>query len=122
MLQQPLLYTSLYLKQYRDEYYKLLQRVREEGVWEEWIDFFARGVIATAEKAVQLADNIFELFRRDELKLKGHGARMGSALQVFQQMQKTPYTTANTIGDEDWTQSQHGSVCTRNTGLDRNRA
>lgn len=97
VLQQPLLYTSLYLKQHRDEYYDLLQRVRMEGIWEEWLEFFAKGVISTAERAVLLADNIFDLFRGDEVKLRGHGARMGSALQVFQQMQKTPYISATRL-------------------------
>src|SRR5882672_4921274 len=34
LLQQPLLYLSLYFKQHRDEYYRLLDRVRTAGDWE----------------------------------------------------------------------------------------
>jgi Fic family protein len=34
VLGQPLLYLSLYLKQHRDEYYRLLDIVRSEGDWE----------------------------------------------------------------------------------------
>src|SRR5437764_3533513 len=45
VLSRPLLYLSLYLKRNRDAYYALLQRVRTEGVWEEWFEFFLEGVI-----------------------------------------------------------------------------
>jgi Fic family protein len=40
ILREPLLYLSLYFKAHRQHYYDLLQRVRTEGVWEEWIEFF----------------------------------------------------------------------------------
>jgi hypothetical protein len=39
VLQQPLLYLSLYFKQHRDEYYRLLARVRATGDWGSWLDF-----------------------------------------------------------------------------------
>jgi len=35
VLRQPLLYLSLYLKQHRAEYYRLLDATRQEGDWEE---------------------------------------------------------------------------------------
>ena len=41
ILSQPLLYLSLYFKQHRAEYYRLLDEVRLEGDWEAWVDFFA---------------------------------------------------------------------------------
>ena len=46
VLQQPLLYLSLYFKQHRDAYYDHLQRVRTEGAWEAWLAFFLEGVIS----------------------------------------------------------------------------
>src|SRR5438132_9726699 len=36
-LKEPLLYLSLYFKRHRSRYYDLLQRVRSEGGWEEWL-------------------------------------------------------------------------------------
>jgi len=42
-LREPLLYLSLYFKAHRQRYYDLLQRVRTEGVWEEWLSFFLEG-------------------------------------------------------------------------------
>src|SRR5580692_2219633 len=73
VLVEPLLYMSLYLKQNRDEYYELLQKVRYEGAWEEWVLFFLQGVASTAEKANQLAKNLLALFERDEESLRNIG-------------------------------------------------
>ena len=38
-LSEPLLYLSLYFKQYREQYYDLLQSVRLTGDWEAWLRF-----------------------------------------------------------------------------------
>ena len=48
VLRQPLLYLSLYFKQHRDEYYRLLDAVRQDGDWEAWLEFFLDGVAETA--------------------------------------------------------------------------
>lgn len=42
VLREPLLYLSIYFKRRRAEYYGLLNRVRLEGDWEEWLTFFPR--------------------------------------------------------------------------------
>ena len=39
ILQQPALYLSHYLKARRAEYYQRLQAVRDEGAWEDWLEF-----------------------------------------------------------------------------------
>jgi Fic family protein len=100
VLIQPMLYMSLYLKQNRDRYYALLQSVRTEGNWEEWVEFFLEGVCITSEKAVVLAEKILELFRRDEARLMGMGARRGSAIQVFYQLQRAPYAAPARVAEK----------------------
>lgn len=99
VLSEPLLYMPLYLKQNRAEYYSLLQRVRFEGDWEEWILFFLRGVSSTAEKAVGLARGLLALQERDEMRLMDLGARRGSALQVLARLREMPYTSARRIAE-----------------------
>jgi Fic family protein len=99
VLGEPLLYTSLYLKQNRDEYYRLLQRVRYEGSWEEWILFFLSGVSSTAQSAVALSKGLLMLFERDERSLQGLGARRGSALQVLNRLPYMPYTSVRRLAD-----------------------
>lgn len=99
VLSEPLLYMSLYLKQNRAEYYSLLQKVRYEGTWEEWILFFLRGVSSTAERAVSLARGLLSLHERDEQRLMDVGARRGSALQVLSRLQEMPYTSSRRIAE-----------------------
>ena len=41
VLRDPMLYLSLYFKTHRQYYYELLNRVRLQGDWEAWLDFFA---------------------------------------------------------------------------------
>jgi Fic family protein len=97
VLTQPLLYLSLYLKQNKPRYYELLQKVRVEGDWEEWLLFFLEGVIATSERAVSLAKQILELFRRDEATLSEMGTRRGSALAVMRVLQESPYVSIRRV-------------------------
>jgi len=99
VLIQPLLYLSLYLKQNKPRYYELLQKVRMEGDWEEWLLFFLEGVIATSERAVSLAKQILELFRRDEATLKEMGSRRGSALAVMRVLQQSPYVSTGQVAE-----------------------
>jgi Fic family protein len=62
-LRQPLLYLSLYFKQNRAEYYRLLDSVRTTGDWEAWLDFFLDGVGETAAGAVDTAHRLLAMFK-----------------------------------------------------------
>ena len=57
----PILYLSNYITKHKPEYYNLLQRVREENLWEEWILFIVKGVEETARETVELIIEIKEL-------------------------------------------------------------
>jgi Fic family protein len=84
VLQQPLLYLSLYFKQHRDAYYDHLQRVRTDGAWEEWLAFFLEGVIAVASSATETARRIRQLVERDREAIHGVGRGAASALRVHE--------------------------------------
>ena len=43
LLESPILYLSRYILQHRSAYYKLLQQVREEGSWRDWITLHVTG-------------------------------------------------------------------------------
>lgn len=94
-LSEPILYLSLYLKVHRQEYYDLLQRVRVEGVWEEWLSFFLTGVMETSTLAVKTARRILELFEADRLRIeKELGRGSATALRVHHLLQQYPIRTA----------------------------
>ena len=87
-LAQPMLYLSLYFKTRRDAYYDLLQRVRTEGAWEEWLDFFLMGVIDTTDQAVRTAQRVLELFRGDRARIEELGRAAASALRLHHAFQE----------------------------------
>jgi Fic family protein len=96
VLQEPLLYLSLYFKSNRQTYYDLLQRVRTDGDWEAWISFFMRGVKETAEGAVATAQRLAKLFKEDRERIEKLGRAAGSALRVHYALQQHPIQTINT--------------------------
>ena len=61
ILARPLLYLSTYLKQHREEYYRLLQEIRFEGDWESWLKFFLKGIIGVSGEALAAAREIISL-------------------------------------------------------------
>lgn len=93
VLHQPLLYLSLYFKQHRDEYYRLLDLVRREGDWEAWLDFFLEGVERTAAGAVETAHRLLALFRKDEQELAGRDRGATSLLRVYAALRTRPVAT-----------------------------
>jgi Fic family protein len=92
VLREPLLYLSLYFKTHRQRYYDLLQRVRTEGVWEEWIDFFLEGAETTAHQAADTAVQILHLFEADRKKIRAMGRKAASSLAVHEYLQAHPLT------------------------------
>lgn len=93
VLDDPLLYLSLYFKTHRDEYYELLQSVRTGGDWEAWLRFFLEGVVETAGQAAEAATGLLELFDRDRRRIEALGRPAGSALRVHQLAQERPFVT-----------------------------
>jgi Fic family protein len=93
VLQQPLLYLSLYFKRNRDEYYRLLDLVRREGDWEAWLDFFLEGVAETAGAAVDTAHRLLSLFRQDEQELAARDRGVTSLLRVYAALRARPVAT-----------------------------
>lgn len=93
VLQEPLLYLSLYIKQHREAYYDMLQSVRTEGDWESWLLFFLTGVHETANQAVQTSRRILELFQKDQERMETFGRALSTTLRVYKLLQSVPLMT-----------------------------
>lgn len=89
-LDEPLLYLSLYFKAHRQRYYDLLQQVREDGDWEEWLRFFLEGVRVTAEEAKRTASDLLALVARDRQKIEQHGRAAATSLRVHGMLKERP--------------------------------
>jgi Fic family protein len=58
LLDIPVLYLSSYIVRTKDTYYRLLQTVRDEDSWEEWVMYLLDGVEQTSIQAVATIQGI----------------------------------------------------------------
>ncbi|HEX7289995.1 MAG TPA: Fic family protein [Conexibacter sp.] len=84
VLRRPLLYLSLYFKQHRDVYYNLLERVRTEGAWEEWLRFFLDGVAEVAESTTEVVRRLAAIVERDRRSIHGLGRGAATAHRLHE--------------------------------------
>ncbi len=90
ILKEPILYLSLYFKTHRQQYYELLQGVRERGDWETWLEFFLDSITGTSLQAASAAREILHLFDADRQRIEDLGRPASSALRVHQLLQQQP--------------------------------
>jgi len=60
LLNTPVLYLSNYIARNKSEYYRLLQAVRDEDAWEEWVAYMLDAVRDTSEQAIKKVNKIKE--------------------------------------------------------------
>jgi Fic family protein len=82
VLKAPLLYLSLFLKQNRDDYYDHLQRVRTEGAWEQWLQFFLEGVVEVAESTTSTTSDLVHMIERDRQTIHEFGRGAATAARI----------------------------------------
>ncbi len=90
ILKEPLLYVSVFFKKHRQTYYDCLQQVRLTGDWEAWVLFFVDAISATANQAVEMAQQLNQLLVDDKAKLGQLGRLSGSATQVLEALYSQP--------------------------------
>ncbi len=95
VLNEPLLYLSLYLKTHRTAYYQHLQNVRLKGDWETWLEFFLEGVAITANNAYDSAIRIISLFRTDRERIVAASDQTSSIIRMHELMQSHPFLNAS---------------------------
>lgn len=70
LLDTPILYLSRYINQNKAEYYRLLQGVRDHGLWEEWVLFILKGVQLTAYQTIELVEEIKNMMLNFKHKMR----------------------------------------------------
>ena len=99
MLDEPILYLSLYFKRNRAKYYRRLNDVRSMGNWEEWIDFFLCGVSEVAKEASSLAIKLNQIIVLDRKKLHGQQSVSIPAMRLFELLPQNPIIIVKQAAD-----------------------
>ncbi len=86
----PILYLSNYIIKHKQEYYRLLQQVRDENKWEDWILFMIKGVEETSRETIDLIASIKELMHDFKHKLRNNYKFYSQ--ELLNNLFKHPYT------------------------------
>ena len=86
----PILYLSNYIIKYKSDYYRLLQQVRENNSWEEWLLFMITGVVQTAKETIGLIEKIKKLMFDYKHKLRDNYKFYSQ--ELLYNLFKHPYT------------------------------
>ncbi len=92
VLPQPMLYLSAFFEKNRDEYYRRLLAVSQDGQWTEWISFFLRGVAEQSRDAVQRSEKLLGVWQRYRQQFQTVRSS-ASLLKLIDQLFHLPYLT-----------------------------
>ncbi len=93
VLPAPLLCLSAWFESTRDAYYAHLLAVTEKGEWEEWVEYFLRGVRIQAEDAVARIEAMEDLLER------WREAASGRANDMLPLFLRHPFWTAGGLSE-----------------------
>ena len=68
----PILYLSTYIIKNKSDYYRLLQEVRENNTWEEWLLFMINGVEVTSKETISLITQIRDVMMQFKHALRNN--------------------------------------------------
>lgn len=72
LLDIPVLYLSSYIIKNKSDYYRLLQEIRTNGTWEEWIVWMLSGVEQTAKETIVVVNSIKALMDKYKVDIKNN--------------------------------------------------
>ena len=91
LLDTPVLYLSRYINQNKGEYYRLLQAVRNDQAWEEWVLYMLEGVEQTSQQTILLIQGMKDLMMQYKNKLREELPKIYSQ-DLLNNLFRHPYT------------------------------
>jgi Fic family protein len=99
LLDIPVLYLSRYIINHKNDYYKLLQKVRQTGEWEEWILYMLDGIEQTANETINLISQIKNLMQHYKQTIRSKLPKLYSQ-DLLNNLFKYPYTKIEYLENE----------------------
>lgn len=98
LLDIPVLYLSRYIITHKADYYRLLQEVRTEDKWEEWILYMLDAVEQTSLETIELINNISDLMIKTQDKISSELSKIYSK-DLVEILFMHPYTKIDFLVD-----------------------
>ncbi len=91
LLDQPVLFLSGYIIDNKSEYYRLLQEVRTNNKWEDWILYILKGVEITAQATINQVTEMNTLFEQTTEKTRKEFPKLYSK-ELIELLFEHPYS------------------------------
>lgn len=91
LLDLPILYLSRYIVQTKDDYYRLLQSVREQGDWASWVSYIVQGIEVTAREIIQFVHQLGNLISATKQRMRSELPKIYSQ-ELLNNLFFHPYT------------------------------
>jgi Fic family protein len=107
ILEIPILYLSRYITQNKSDYYRLLQKVRDESSWEEWIIFMLLALESTSRQTIVMIEEIKKMMSeykkvlREQTKIYSH--------ELINNLFSHPYTKIDYVSKDTGVNRQTAS-------------
>jgi Uncharacterized conserved protein len=99
LLNLPILYLSRYINQNKADYYRLLQNVRNENAWEDWVLFMLDGVEQTSLQTIKLIEGIKNLMQSHKDRIRTNLPKIYSQ-DLLNNLFRHPYTKIDFVMEE----------------------
>lgn len=91
LLDMPVLYLSRYINHNKDKYYQLLQSVRDDNTWEQWLLFMLNAIVRTAKDSIMLINKVKKLQQEYKHTMRQNLNKIYSQ-ELINNIFKHPYT------------------------------
>ncbi len=99
LLDLPVLYLSGYIIRHKQDYYRLLQAVRDNDAWEEWILYMLTGIEETSRLTITLVTEIRTLMQTYKHKIRTDLKNIYSQ-DLLNNLFRHPYTKIEYLQDD----------------------
>ncbi len=98
LLDYPILYLSNYIIKNKPDYYRLLQKVREDEDWESWLIYMIRSVKVTARDTVSMIRS--QQLQMNDMKHRLQGEYKFYSHDLLLNLFKHPYTKSDFLASD----------------------
>ena len=125
LLDIPILYLSRHITRHKSNYYRLLQAVRDDSAWEEWVIFMLEAVAETADTTTLLVDGIGTQMHEVKHRLRMELPKLYSQ-DLLNNLFRHPYTrieyVQNELGITRQTAARYLDTLSKNGFVEKHRA
>lgn len=96
LLETPILYLSRAITRSKGEYFRLLQAVRDQGAWEDWVIYILNAVQTTSRHTLMLVERIRALMATYKREMRDRLPRIYSH-ELLNNLFRHPYTRIDSV-------------------------